>query len=95
MNPIGDRTRPALAPGVRLHNDKTTGDPVLLFPEGLLQLNATAHAIVSRCDGRSTTEAIVSALAAEFDAGDLAALRNDVLDCLGELRKHKLVVFST
>ena len=37
-----------------LETDKVSNEPVLLYPEGILQLNETAHAIVERCDGRTS-----------------------------------------
>ncbi len=91
MNWIEDNARPTLAPGVRLQLDRTTGERVLLFPEGLMQLNASAQAIVARCDGCSTTGEIISSLAAEYEA-DAAELREDVVDCLNTLRDRKLLV---
>jgi len=93
VNLIDDQTRPALAPGVRLHTDPSTGEPVLLFPEGLIHLNATAHAVVTRCDGHATAEAILGSLAGEY-AVSAETLRQDVLDCLTQLHRRKLVVFS-
>jgi coenzyme PQQ biosynthesis protein PqqD len=93
VNSIGDQSRPALAPGVRLHADRVTGEPVLLYPEGLLHLNAAAHEIVIRCDGQSTAEAIISSLAGEYEIST-DTLRHDVLECLSRLHQHKLVIFS-
>ena len=93
MTPLSDQTRPALAPGVRLQTDAVSGEPILLFPEGVLFLNPTAHEIVSRCDGVFTMGAIVTALAGEYDA-DPAALRQDVLECLHDLHQRKLITLS-
>ena len=66
MSTISETAVPALARGVRLHTDAATGEPVLLFPEGVLFLNATAHEVVRRCDGSATVGGIVSALAEEY-----------------------------
>jgi pyrroloquinoline quinone biosynthesis protein D len=86
-------SRPALAPGVRLQIDKITGEPVLLYPEGIMALNSTAHEIVARCDGAATLEAIAAALAAEYEiARD--ALDGDILECLEDLRGRGLIVFA-
>ena len=52
------QSRPALAARVRLQTDPVSGEPVLLYPEGLLLLNATAHAVASVAtarDGRHTS----------------------------------------
>jgi len=81
-----------LASHVRLKTDPVSGDPVLLFPEGLLVLNATAHEIVRRCDGESTVAEIIRPLAEEFDAGE-EVVRNDVLENLEQLRAQNLLVF--
>ena len=85
--------RPALAPGVRLQIDAITGEPVLLYPEGIMALNSTAHEIVARCDGATTVEAIATALAAEYEIGS-DALAGDVLECLEDLRQRHLIVFA-
>lgn len=87
------QSRPVLSRGVRLQTDASTGEPVLLFPEGVLHLNPTAHDIVNRCDGQRTTEAILALLANEYDV-TVEMIRGDVLDCLGELHQRKLLVFS-
>src|SRR5256885_5251622 len=72
MTAISDTSRPRISKGVRLQSDSTTGKSVLLFPEAVVELNETAHEILTRCDGRTVSE-IVQALAEEYDA-DLAAL---------------------
>jgi len=92
MSAIDEQSHPALAAGVRMQMDATTGEPILLFPEGVLHLNTTAQDVVARCDGRSTVEGIVSALANEYEAS-ADTIRGDVLDCLSELRQRKLITF--
>ena len=93
MDGITDESRPVLARGTRLSTDKQTGEPILLFPEGVVQLSSTAYAILERCDGQATVGAIVTALAGEFDA-DPAVLKDDVLECLTHLQARKLVVIT-
>ena len=90
--PLDDQTRPALARGVRLQIDSATGEPVLLFPEGVLHLSPTANDILARCDGQATIASILSSLAEDYDI-DHATLRNDLLDCLLDLHQRKLVVY--
>ena len=50
---IADAARPRLAKGVRLQSDSVTGKRVLLFPEGIVELNETAqkffHAVTGKC----------------------------------------------
>jgi pyrroloquinoline quinone biosynthesis protein D len=86
---IAGSAQPRLARGVRLQTDSKTGNSVLLFPEGILELNETAQEIVSRCDGRTVAE-IVQALAEEYD-GDPQMLGADVRETLADLQQRKLI----
>ena len=90
---IDPQSRPALAARARLQVDPVDGAPVLLYPEGLLQLNETARDVLSRCDGRTTIDEIVAALSTEYEAS-AEALRGDVLDCLAEFHRRQLLVFA-
>lgn len=87
-----EQSRPKLARGVRLQLDVPTGEPVLLFPEGVLFLSATAKDILARCTGQETVSDLIASLAEEYEA-DREILRQDVLDCLSDLYQRKLVVF--
>jgi pyrroloquinoline quinone biosynthesis protein D len=87
-----DSEQPRLAKGVRLEIDPATGKHVLLYPEGIVELNETAHEILSRCDGRTLCE-IISELAEEYEA-DPNALATDVRDTLSDLRRRKLIEFK-
>jgi pyrroloquinoline quinone biosynthesis protein D len=89
---ISDSVHPRLPKGVRLQRDPATGNGVLLYPEGIVELNATAHEIVSRCDGRTFGE-IVRTLAEKYDA-DSAALAVDVREMLADLQQRKLIEFT-
>jgi pyrroloquinoline quinone biosynthesis protein D len=89
MAKIADAAQPRLARGVRLQTDSASGKSVLLFPEGIVELNETAHEILVRCDGRTLKE-IVEALAEEYDS-DLAALAVDVRQTLADLQQRKLI----
>src|SRR5438309_5060902 len=86
---ISDLARPSLAKGVRLQIDSATGKSVLLFPEGIVELNETAHEILARCDGRTFNE-IVQTLAEEYDS-DVALLAADVRETLADLQRRKLI----
>ena len=89
----GSRQRPALAPRVRLETDLITGDPVLLFPEGILILNESAREIVTRCDGVRTVREIAALLAQEYEA-TAEELRSDVEECIRDLRRRQLIVLQ-
>ena len=69
--------------------DATTGKSVLLFPEGVLELNETAQDIVTRCNGRTVGD-IIQALAEEYDI-DPKTLAADVRETLADLQQHKLI----
>jgi coenzyme PQQ biosynthesis protein PqqD len=86
---IVNAAQPRLAKGVRLQSDSATGKSVLLFPEGIVELNETAHEILVRCDGRTLGE-IVQALAEEYDANS-GGLADDVCQTLAELQQRKLI----
>ena len=89
---ISDLARPSLANGVRLQIDSTTSKSVLLYPEGIVELNETAHEILSRCDGRTLAE-IICELAEEYEA-DRAAITADVHETLADLQQRKLIEFT-
>ena len=57
---------PRLADRTRLQKDPTTGQWLLLFPEGLMKLNASAAAILGYCDGHSTLAEILEKLSRDF-----------------------------
>ena len=86
---ISNLARPSLAKGVRLQIDSATGNSVLLYPEGIVELNETAYEILSRCDGRTLGE-IVQALVEEYET-DSNALAADVRDTLSDLQRRKLI----
>jgi pyrroloquinoline quinone biosynthesis protein D len=86
---IGGSAQPRLARGVRLQTDPKTGNSVLLFPEGVLELNETAQEIITCCDGRTVSE-IIQALADEYNA-DLEMLAADVRETLTNLQRRKLI----
>jgi pyrroloquinoline quinone biosynthesis protein D len=64
---------------------------VLLFPEGILELNPTALAILARCDGKTTVESVIAALAEEYDVA-AEELQGDVLEYLRELQQRRLLI---
>jgi len=89
---IADSAQPRLPRGVRLQTDASTGKSVLLFPEGILELNESAQEILTRCDGRTVTE-VIQALADEYDV-DPTMLTADVRETLADLQRRKLIELS-
>jgi pyrroloquinoline quinone biosynthesis protein D len=86
---IAGSAQPTLTRGVRLQTDPKTGNSVVLFPEGVLELNETAQGILNRCDGRTVSE-IIQALAEEYDV-DSHMLGDDVRETLAELQRRRLI----
>ena len=93
MNSLDLNLRPALASHVRMKIDPVSGDPVLLFPEGVLVLNSTAHDILLLCNGRERGREIIVGLSAQYEI-DAATLEADVADCLADLLQRNLIVLN-
>jgi coenzyme PQQ biosynthesis protein PqqD len=75
-------TTPVLARHAKLRWNEARRQWTLLLPETVVLLNDTAGEVLSLCDGTRDLDAVVSALAKEYDgvdAGEVAAL----LDGLG------------
>jgi pyrroloquinoline quinone biosynthesis protein D len=83
--------RPRLAPGVRLHFDKTRDAWVLLGPERVIETEGPANDILRRCDGTRTVGQIVDELAALYTA-EASEIARDVEDMLAELAAKRMVV---
>jgi pyrroloquinoline quinone biosynthesis protein D len=92
MNVLTDQSRAVLARGVRLRADPVTGEPLLLFPEGVLPLDATTNDILLRCTGEVTLAGLLLALSEEYEA-EPEVLRADVVQCLTQLRQEMLVLW--
>jgi pyrroloquinoline quinone biosynthesis protein D len=82
--------RPRLAPGVRLHFDKTRDAWVLLGPERVIETEGPASEILRRCDGSRTVAQIVDELASVY-AADRAEIAGDVTDMLAELVAKRML----
>ena len=89
---IADVARPSLARGVRLQSDGTTGKKVLLYPEGIVELNETAQEILSRCNGRHWGKS--SANWPKSTRPIRPRLLLDVRETLADLQRRKLVEFT-
>lgn len=74
---------PQLARGVRFRKT-SEGRGVLLVPEGIIKLNATAAAIVELVDGTRSVREIAASLAQRYTA-DESAILADVEQLLNEL----------
>jgi len=77
---IGADARPAIDRGFRLQWEPAQGAYVLLYPEGMIKLNASAGEILKRCDGAATIAAITADLERAFAT---SGLQEDVLQFIG------------
>jgi pyrroloquinoline quinone biosynthesis protein D len=72
--------RPKLSRRFRLQFEETQSRWVLLYPEGMVQLNPSAAEILMRCDGERTIGAIVHELEAAFNAQGIAPEVSSLLE---------------
>ena len=93
QQPLAQHIRPKLVAKARMQIDKVSGEPVLLYPEGLLLLNTTGALIIQLCDGKHTFLEIVMELAAQYNVSP-EVLRNDVGEYLVRLHKRALMDFN-
>jgi pyrroloquinoline quinone biosynthesis protein D len=90
MQPPSSEMRPKLSARARLQTDKVTGKPILLYPEGVLLLNPTGHAIISLCTGTSTFQEIVTKLAERYKISP-ENIAPQVTEYLNRLRERNLL----
>lgn len=63
--------RPNIRPGIRLQWEAVQNAYVLLYPEGMVKLNASAAEILRRCDGMRSVDEIVTELESAFNRNGL------------------------
>jgi len=68
----GGDSKPTLGRGFRLQWEPAQNAHVLLYPEGMVKLNASAGEILRRCDGQRTVAAIIGELETLFAATGLS-----------------------
>lgn len=90
MSPITDTDAPILAPKARTKWDDVRHQHLLLFPEGLLILNQTAHEIIMMCDGKHKVSAIVQSLSDKYKT----YVEADVREMLGRLVEKRLLLLE-
>ena len=76
MSELSTQSRPAIGRGFRLQWEAAQNAFVLLYPEGMIKLNASAGEILKRCDGAATIEEITASLEQAFST---SGLKNDVI----------------
>lgn len=82
---------PAVSRVYRLQWEESQQSFVLLYPEGMVQLNGSAGEILAQVDGVKSVADVIAALEAKFpEAGDLSA---DILEFLEIARdKHWITI---
>ena len=65
--------RPVVGRGFRLQWEPAQEAHVLLYPEGMVKLNASAAAIMTRCDGARTVAEIVADIEQAYGVTGVAA----------------------
>jgi pyrroloquinoline quinone biosynthesis protein D len=83
---VSAAAKPAIAHGMRLQWEPAQSAHVLLYPEGMVQLNESAGAILSRCDGVRTIADIVADLERTYSMSDLTADVNAFVELALERR---------
>lgn len=85
---------PCLASKARVQPDRITGQPVLLYPEGVLMLNPTGAAIVELCDGKHSTTTLITLLAERYGTPP-DQITPDVMEYLERLRTKCLIELNS
>jgi pyrroloquinoline quinone biosynthesis protein D len=81
--------RPRLNKMFRLQWEEVQKAYVLLYPEGMVQLNASAGEIMRRCDGQTTVEALVLDLESAFGQ---SGLRSQIEQLLAQAYARRWLV---
>jgi len=68
-----------IAPGYRLQWEGAQNMFVLLYPEGLIELNQSSAEILQMCNGSNTQADIIQALEIKFET---TGLENDIVNFL-------------
>ncbi|TFH86318.1 pyrroloquinoline quinone biosynthesis peptide chaperone PqqD [Billgrantia azerbaijanica] len=79
---MNDASVYTLRPGWRLQWEQAQERHVLLYPEGMVQLNASAGAVLELLDGERDVGAVIAALRERFPEGE--GLEDDVREFLAE-----------
>jgi pyrroloquinoline quinone biosynthesis protein D len=78
MNTLSDH--PKLSRRFRLQHEPAQDRWVLLYPEGMVQLNESAAEILKRCDGERTVAAIVADLETTFSIQGIGRQVKDLIE---------------
>lgn len=82
---MDDLAVPAITPTFRFQWEEVQNCHVILYPEGMVKLSASAGAILSRCDGQRNVAQIIADLEQQFPGHNLAP---DVKKFLEDAHEH-------
>lgn len=82
---VAATARPSVSAKFRLQWEDAQQSWVLLYPEGMVKLNASAGEIMKRCDGSRSVDELVAELERAFEASGLHA---EVMNFLDMARKQ-------
>ena len=85
-DPSSNGLLPRIGRGFRLQWEPVQSAHVLLYPEGMVKLNASAGEILKRCDGTTPVDAIVADLEKSFATSGLERDVRGFLDLATEQR---------
>jgi pyrroloquinoline quinone biosynthesis protein D len=88
--PLDTTSRPAVERRFRLQWEAAQGAHVLLYPEGMIKLNASAGEILKRCDGTASIAEITADLERSFST---TGLGDDVMAFVAMAADKKWVTF--
>ncbi len=91
-NSITGASRPAIDRRFRLQWEAAQNAHVLLYPEGMIKLNASAGQILKRCDGKATIADITANLEQAFST---TGLSNDVIAFIAMAVEKKWVAVQS
>ena len=86
---LSPEARPKLNRMFRLQWEEVQQGYVLLYPEGMVQLNASAAEIIRRCDGQTTVDALVADIEAAFAQ---SGLRSQIVQLLAQAYVRRWLV---
>ena len=89
--PLSDNSKPGLAIGCRWGG--SPDQPMLLFPEGALKVQATGLAILQLCDGQRTFSEIIAELQLRYPDAGVDRIRHEAATFLEQLNAKRVVNF--
>jgi len=91
MAELTEASIPRLAPGCRWGG--TPEAPVVLIPEGSIQVEGSGRVILELCTGQFTVEEIIQKLQEQFMLAPKDKIRTDVVNFLRQLHAEHIVEF--